>query len=187
MTEAGEASLAARPGGIIQQRAHPIEAWLDSLPERKRSAVLAYTATERSPVLSFLYASLLGHQGSPDDWEAWIRRRWDKLDTRLLLENEVVALQQDIAHLRQLVEEGKARAGDMSNRIAFLSRELRGHKDSLDKEQSVHDRRALLLAGVEIASKMLRKVYGRDGAIWPVIEACLEGAWADIEERHSLK
>ncbi|MGB7565853.1 MAG: hypothetical protein WBM08_14025, partial [Prochlorococcaceae cyanobacterium] len=67
--------------GLSRRHGEPIEAWLDSISERKRAAVLAYTAAERSPVLSYLYASMLGLEIGIDDFEAWISRRWDKLDT----------------------------------------------------------------------------------------------------------
>lgn len=180
-------TASAAPLATLRKREHPVEGWLEQLEDRKRSSLLAYTASERSPVLSFLYASLLGFDGQPDEWESWVFQRCDKLDTRSLLEAEIDKLREDIGTLRELVDEGKARAGDMSNRIAFLSRELRGHIDSLDKQTTVHDRRALLLAGVEIASKMLRKVYGGNAQVWPAIEACLMAAFSEVDTKQRAK
>lgn len=169
------------------QHQEPVIAWLDTLPERKRSAVVQYTAGERSVVLSYLYASLMGLDLSIDEWEAWTLRRWKKLDHRAILESEIMALHDDIAEIRRAVEEGKIRQGDAPTKISYLSKELRGHIEHLSKELNTHDRRSLLLAGVEITSKLLRKVFGTNAAIWPAVEATLESAWADIESKHQAK
>lgn len=155
--------------------------------ERRRSSVLQYAAGERSAVLSYLYAALLGCDASVDEWEAFVQSRWQKLDHRALLETEIMALHDDIARLRQQVEEGHLRATDAATKISYLSKELRGHIEQIGREVSVHDRRSLLLAGVEISSKLLRKVFGRDTNVWPAIEATLESAWADIEAKHQGK
>ncbi len=176
----------------LQLHTRPVEGWLAGLGERKRSVVLQYAAAERSVVLSYLYATMLGMEVSIDDWEAFVVGRWKKLDHRAILESEIVQLHQDLADLRRLAEEGGA-AGqggrskskdDVATRIAYLSKELRGHIEHLAKEVGAHDRRTLVLAGVEITGKMLRKVFGRDANVWPAIEAALESAWADIEAKH---
>lgn len=165
----------------------PVLAWLDTLPERKRSAVVQYAAAERSVVLSYLYASLMGLELSIDEWEAWTLRQWKKLDHRAILESEIMALHDDIAEIRRAVEDGKIRQGDAPTKVSYLSKELRGHIEHLSRELNTHDRRSLLLAGVEITSKLLRKVFGGNAAIWPAIEATLESAWADIEAKHQAK
>jgi hypothetical protein len=41
-----------------------------------------------------------------------------------------------------------------------------------------------MLAGVETSMKYLKKTLGSDGRIWPVIEASLEAAFCDIEEKN---
>lgn len=163
----------------------PVEAWLANAPERKRAAILNYAAGERSIVLSFLYASLLGMEVSIDDWEAFVLSRWKKLDHRAILESEVMALHKDIAEIREAVETGRMRQGDAPTKLAYLSRELRGHMEHMSKELMMHDRRSLLLAGVEVAGKYLKKTLGTDTRTWPVIEASLEAAWTDLEEKNS--
>jgi len=168
----------------VLQRGDPITFWLDSLPERKRSAVLQYAASERSPVLSYLYASTLGLDGSIDEWEAFTFRVFDRLDTRGILQSEITKLQGDIEGLRSMRDAGSFRASEAATKVSYLSRELRGHIEALSKEQTLHDRRSLILAGVEVASKLLRKVFQSDGATWPAIESTLEAAWADVSERH---
>lgn len=172
---------------LLVQHDQPVEAWLMRVDERRRSAVLQYAAAERSAVLSYLYAALLGCEASIDEWEAFVLSRWKKLDHRALLETEIMALHGDIADLRRQVEEGRLRASDAATKISYLSKELRGHIEQVGKDVSSHDRRSLLLAGVEISSKLLRKVFGRDTNVWPAIEATLESAWADIESKHQGK
>jgi len=168
----------------LVKRESPVETWLHELPERKRSAALQYAAGERSIVTSFLYCSLLGMEVSIDDYEAWAIQRWKKLDHRAILETEIMALHDDIAEIRRAVEEGKIRLGDAPTKISYLSKELRGHIEHLSREVNAHDRRSLLLAGVEITSKMLRKVFGRDTNVWPAIEATVESVFAEIEAKH---
>lgn len=166
------------------RRESPIDTWLTSLPERKRSAALQYAAAERSIVTSYLYLSMLGLEVSIDDYEAWALRRWRKLDHRAILETEIMALHDDIAAVRRAVEEGKLRLSESPRKLADLSKELRSHIEYLAKEVNAHDRRTLLLAGVELTSKTLRKVFGRDAKVWPAIEAVIESTFAEIEAKH---
>jgi len=168
----------------LVKRESPVETWLHELPERKRSAALQYAAGERSIVTSYLYCSLLGLEASIDDYEAWAIQRWKKLDHRAILETEIMALHDDISEIRRAVEEGKIRLGDAPTKISYLSKELRGHIEHLSREVNMHDRRTLLLAGVEVTSKMLKKVFGRDANVWPAIEAVVESTFADIEAKH---
>jgi dGTP triphosphohydrolase len=170
---------------LLVKHEQPVEAWLASLPERKRSAALQYAAGERSIVASYLFCSLLGLDASIDDWEAFALQRWKKLDHRAILETEIMALHDDIAEIRRAVEEGKIRLSDAPTKISYLSKELRGHIEHLSREVNAHDRRSLLLAGVEIASKSLRKVFGRDANVWPAIEATMESVFADIESKNA--
>jgi hypothetical protein len=164
---------------------HPVEAWLRTLPERKRSAILQYATIERSVVLSYLYASMLGMPVSIDEWEGWALSRFKKLDHRGIMESEIMALHGDISSIRTAIDEGKIRLGEAPKKISDLQRELRGHIEHLAKEVGVHDRRALILSGVDVVAKTLRKAFGRD-PIWPALEAALESTWADIETRHQL-
>lgn len=168
----------------LVRRESPVDTWLHELPERKRAAALQYAAGERSIVTSYLYCSLLGLEASIDDYEAWALQRWKKLDHRAILETEIMSLHDDIGEIRRAVEEGKIRLGDAPTKISYLSKELRGHIEHLAREVNVHDRRTLLLAGVEITAKSLRKVFGRDANVWPAIEAVVESVFADIEAKH---
>lgn len=172
---------------LLVKHERPVEAWLERTDERRRSAVLQYAAGERSNVLSYLYASMLGMDASIDQWETFVLTRWKKLDHRAILETEIMALHGDIAELRRAVEEGKIRLGDAPTKLAYLSKELRGHIEHLSREVNSHDRRSLILAGVEISAKLLKKVFGRDSNVWPAIEATLESAWSDIESKHQGK
>lgn len=181
-----EALLPAPVDAPLAVRRHPVEQWLRELPERKRSAVLQYAQAERSTVLSYLYASMMGMEVSVDDWDAWAQSRYKKLDHRSILETEIMALHQDIGAIRESVEEGRIRRSEAPRKIADLSKELRGHIEHMAKEIGVHDRRSLLLAGVEVTAKMLRKAFSGQPAIWPAIEAALESTWAEIESRHQL-
>lgn len=179
--------------------ASPVDAWLDSLDEAKQAAVLEYAAAERSVVLGYLYARLLGLEASIDEFETWSNRRWRRLDHEAILETEIVALQMDLQNLRASVtQEGpdgididdngrpqrrKKTVDDIATRISYLSREMRASLESLRAHRTLQDRRALLLAGVEVTRKYLAKVYGRDATIWPAIEAILESAYAEIDSK----
>jgi hypothetical protein len=168
----------------LVKRESPVDTWLLEQPDRKRSAALQYAAAERSIVTSYLYLSLLGMEVPIDDYEAWAIKRWRKLDHRAVLETEIMALHDDISEIRRSVAEGKIRQSESPRKIADLSKELRGHIEYLAREVNLHDRRTLLLAGVEVTAKMLRKVFGKDATVWPAIEAVVESTFAEIEAKH---
>ena len=177
--------------------ASPVDAWLDTLDEAKQAAVLEYAAAERSVVLGYLYARMLGLGASIDEFEGWANRRWKRLDHEAILETEIVSLQMDLQNLRAEVtqegptamdfgDEGRPRkrrktVEDIATKISYLSKELRAALESLRAHRTLQDRRALLLAGVEVTRKYLAKVYGRDATVWPAIEAILESAYAEID------
>lgn len=170
----------------LVRRREPVEAWLATLSEHHRSAVLEYAAGERSVVLSYLYASLLGLELSIDLWEEWLIRRYRKLDHRAILETEIMALTDDISKMREQADRGGVRRSEASTKIAYLTRELRGHIEHMSKEVGVHDRRTLLIAGVELTAKQLKKVFGRNAQMWPAIEAVLEAVFTEIEVKHQM-
>lgn len=156
----------------------PIEAWIDTLEERQQAAVLEFTREEPSTVLSYLYASLLGVPCSVDQWDAWVKIRCPKTDHRRILNDEITQLKVDLAEIRD-----KVPPRDQPTKIAYLSKELRGHIEHLSKEAQLTDRRSLLLAGVDVMLKHLKKVYGHDGQTWPAIEAIAEAAFAEIDQK----
>lgn len=178
-------------GGAVLQRLEPIEAWMRTLSPRRAAALLQYTQAERSPVLSYLYASLLGMEGvGVDEWDAWCLRRFRRRNHLAILEEEVGRLYEDLEKLRQAaypIDPGAKpliRIGELPTKVSYLQKELRGHIETMARMQALHDRRSLLLAGMDVLAKNLRKVYGRDATVWPAIEATVEASWADIEARH---
>ena len=181
----------AEPAAPVLQRLEPIEAWIRSLSPRRQAALLQYTQAERSPVLSYLYASLLGMEAvGVDEWEAWVMGRFSKQNHLAVLEEEIRRTAEDLENVRKAAypddpdEKPRIRIGELPTKISYLAKELRGHVETMAKIQSMHDRRSLLLAGMDVLAKNLRKVYGRDQTIWPAIEATVEASWADIEARH---
>jgi len=172
---------------LLVRSERPVEAWLETIPRERASAVINFAAHERSVVLSYLYASMMGMEVPIDQWEGWARERLDKLDHRAILESEIVQLQKDLSALRLMIEEGKMRRGDGPTKIAYLSRELRGHVEHLSKDLTAHDRKSLLLGGIEVAGRYLRKVFGSNAAVYPAIEEALQAAWSEIEFKNQPK
>lgn len=176
--------------GALLQRIEPIEGWIHTLTPRRQAALLQYTQGERSPVLSYLYASLLGMEGvGVDEWEAWVMAQFSKSNHLAILEQEIVRTTNDLEEVRKAAypEDGgrpTIRISELPTKISYLAKELRGHIEVIGKLQTMHDRRSLLLAGMDVLTKNLRKVYGRDATVWPAIEATVEASWADIEARH---
>lgn len=165
---------------------HPVQFWLDSQVERRRLAVIRMAERERSIVLSYLYAALLGLPEPIDVWEEWVKLRFERLDTATMLQDELGRLETDLACLREHCAGDPRKTADFSTKISYLTKELRGHADQLEKMQAVLDRRALLLAGVEQTGRLLRKTFGKQENLWEAIEATLEAGWAEIESKHSL-
>jgi hypothetical protein len=183
-------ALAVQEPSPLLQRLEPIESWIHTLSPRRQAALLQYTQGERSPVLSYLYASLLGMEGiGVDEWEAWVMTRFSKANHLAILEEEIRQTSNDLEQVRLAAypEHGgkpTIRISELPTKISYLAKELRGHIEVMGKIQSMHDRRSLLLAGMDVLTKNLRKVYGRDATVWPAIEATVEASWADIEARH---
>jgi len=190
MLEEHPGALAVEEPPQLLQRLEPIEAWIRSLSPRRQAALLQYTQAERSPVLSYLYASLLGMEGvGVDEWDAWVMSRFSKQNHLAILEAEIRRTADDLEAVRRAAypeDDSKPliRIGELPTKISYLAKELRGHVEAMAKIQGLHDRRSLLLAGMDVLTKNLRKVYGRDATVWPAIEATVEASWADIESRH---
>jgi len=166
--------------------AHPVQGWLDRQEERRRLAILRMAERERSVVASYLYAALLGLEEPIDIYEEWVNLRFERIPLRNQLEDEIASLGNDLAALREFCGNDPKRVADMATKISYLTKELRGHVDQIEKMQAVLDRRALLLAGVEQTARLLRKAFGKQAHIWEAIEPALEASWSEIESKHSL-
>lgn len=171
---------------LRSSQAHPVQQWLDAQPERQRLAVIRYASVETSPVLSFLYASLQGLPYPIDIWEDWLQLRFERISNARLMEDEAGRLEKDLAAVRMYCSGDARRIAEFATKISYLTKELRGYLAERDKAATVLDRKALLLAGVEQAGKALRKIFGKQPAVWEAIEAALDAAWLEIEEKNSL-
>ena len=81
----------------------------------------------------WLYAGVLGYEGSFAALEKWVNQNYPKLNRREIMLAEIVKLEGDIDFLRQQVQADLIKADAAATRVAHLSKELRGHVVEVDK------------------------------------------------------
>ena len=99
-----------------------IETFLAALDDTHREGFMVYAENTYSVVEIWLYARVLGYEGSFGALEKWIKKTFPKLNRRQILLAETVKLEGDIDYLRQQVQMDVVAANDAASRIAHLSK-----------------------------------------------------------------
>lgn len=129
----------------------------------------------------WLYANVLGYEGSFIDLERWIGRNFKKLNRRELLLSEICKLEADVDFLREQVAMDLVKPDAAASRIAHLSKELRGHIIEIDRMTKSSDRRGLILAGADVVMRSLRQIFKGNDEVIAALDAAFESVWAQLE------
>ena len=156
--------------------------FLAALDNAHREGFLAYAENTYSIYEIWLYACVLGYQGSFPHLEKWTRKTYPKLNRREIMLAEIVKLEGDIDFLRQQVQADLIKADAAATRIAHLSKELRGHVMDVDKLTKSLDRRGLVLSGADKVMRDLRMIFKSSEEVMPALELAFESIWADLCE-----
>lgn len=155
--------------------------FLASLDGDRREGFIDYVEHTYSIYEIWLYACVLGYEGSFTALEKWVKRNYRKLNRRELLLKEVCKLEKDIDVLREQVQLELVKPDVVATRISHLSKELRGHLSEIEKMTRTTDRRGLILAGADSVMRSLRGIFRGNDEVLPVLEAAFESVWAQLE------
>jgi hypothetical protein len=167
---------------MAKQIDEQIQSFLAALDNSHREGFLAYAENTYSVYEIWLYACVLGYDGSFPALEKWINRTYPKLNRREIMLAEIVKLEGDIDFLRQQVQADLIKADAAATRIAHLSKELRGHVVEVDKLTKGLDRRGLIMAGADKVMRDLRTVFKSSEDVLPALELAFDSIWADLTE-----
>jgi hypothetical protein len=158
-----------------------VATFLAALDDDRREGFLNYAECTYSIYEIWLYAGVLGYNGSFTELEKWTQKHHRKLNRRELLLGEVCKLEADIDYLRQQVAADLVKPDAAASRIAHLSKELRGHLTEIERMTRSTDRRGLILAGADTAFRALRGIFKDNEDVLPVLERAFESIWAQLE------
>jgi hypothetical protein len=123
-------------------------------------------------------ATVMGYTGSMGDLIAWANDQYPRTDRRKLLLQEAEKLKEDIADARVLISTSALEPKEGYSRIAFLSKELRGHLNEVDKMARILDRRGLILAGADRVMRELRGIFAGSAEMESALAKAFKAVWA---------
>lgn len=156
--------------------------FLATLDHSHREGFLGYAENTYSIYEIWLYAGVLGYDGSFRDLEQWVQSNYPRLNKRQMLLNESVKLEADIEVLRQQVYADLIKPDVAASRIAHLSKELRGHLVEIDKMSKALDRRGLIMAGADKVMRELRLIFKGNDEILNALDLACESVWTQMTE-----
>lgn len=159
-----------------------VGAFLSALDDEGREAFLSHAENTYSVYEIWLYAGVLGYEGTFVDLESWVQATYPKLNRQKILLGEIVKLEGDIAFLRQQVEMDLIKADVAGSRIAQLSKELRGHIAEIDKMSKALDRRGLILSGADHMIRALKAIFKGNNKVLEALDLACQSAWAELAE-----
>lgn len=166
---------------MVQERGDEVSLFLAALDNDRREGFLNYAENTYSPYEIWLYAGVLGYEGSFTSLEKWIGRNYKKLNKRELLLTEACKLEADVDFLRQQVQADLVKPDAAASRIAHLSKELRGHLAEIDRMTRVTDRKGLIMAGADAVMRQLRAIFKDNEEVVAALDSAFESVWAQLD------
>jgi len=148
---------------------------LDS-PDRELFIDTVENAT--STIEIWTLATVMGYAGAMGDLISWANELYPRMDRRRVLLAEADKIKQDIADARELIRDEALEPKEGYARIAFLSKELRGHLIEVDKMARVLDRRGLILAGADRVMRELRGIFAGSSEMESALARAFKAVWA---------
>lgn len=159
-----------------------IAAFLAALDDEGRESFLGYAEHTYSVYEIWLYAGVLGYEGTFADLESWVKATYPKLNRHRILLEEIVKLEADIDFLRQQVQNDLIKADVAGSRIAQLSKELRGHIAEVDKMGKALDRRGLILSGADHMIRSIKAIFKGNDEVLEALDLACQSVWAELAE-----
>jgi 5'(3')-deoxyribonucleotidase len=162
---------------MASELSEQIQRFLSTLDQSHREGFLSYAENTYSVYEIWLYASVLGYEGSFAALHEWVGKTYPKLNRRELMLAEIVKLEADIDYLRQQVHADLVKPDAAATRIAHLSKELRGHVVEIDRMTKGVDRRGLILAGADKVMRELRAIFKGNEEVTNALDLAYESVW----------
>jgi len=157
-----------------------VDQWLDTLPAADSEDFREFALNTPSIIEIWVYAGIIGYEGTFNDLARWVKLKFKKLDRRGILDSETSALHSDIQELRMAITSGEIKGSDGAARLAALEKELRSHIETSERFNKTTDKRGLILAGADRVMREMTGIFKDDPQFSEPIENAINAVWAKI-------
>ena len=157
-----------------------VDQWLDSIPAADSEDFKEFAEITPSIIEIWVYAGIVGYEGTFNDLGRWVKMKYKKLDRRGILNSEISALHSDIQELRTAITSGEIKGDNGAARLAALEKELRSHIEVSERINKSTDKRGLVLAGADRVMRELSSIFKDDPQFAEPIENAINASWAKI-------
>ena len=164
-----------------------VDQWLDTLPAADSEDFREFADATPSIIEIWVYAGIIGYEGTFNDLARWVKLKFKKLDRRGILDSETSALHADIQELRMAITSGEIKGSDGAARLAALEKELRSHIETSERFNKTTDKRGLILAGADRVMREMTAIFKDDPQFAEPIENAINAVWAKIYSELSNK
>ena len=157
-----------------------VDQWLDSLPASESEDFREFAEVTPSVIEIWVYAGIVGYEGTFNDLSRWIKMKYKKLNRREILNSEIAALHSDIQELRMAITSGEIKGDNGCARLAALEKEPRSHIETSDRMNKTTDKRGLILAGADRVMRELTAIFKDDPQFAEPIENAMNAVWSKV-------
>jgi hypothetical protein len=157
-----------------------VDQWLDSLPASESEDFREFAEVTPSIIEIWVYAGIVGYEGTFNDLSRWIKMKYKKLNRREILNSEIAALHSDIQELRMAITSGEIKGDNGCARLAALEKELRSHIETSDRMNKTTDKRGLILAGADRVMRELTAIFKDDPQFAEPIDNEMNAVWSKV-------
>ena len=157
-----------------------VDQWLDTIPASDSEEFREFADKTPSIIEIWVYAGIVGYEGTFNDLARWVKLKFKKLDRRGILNSEISALHSDIQELRMAITSGEIKGSDGAARLAALEKELRSHIETSERFNKTTDKRGLILAGADRVLREMTAIFKDDPQLAEPIENASNAVWAKI-------
>tara|TARA_B100000405_G_scaffold117064_1_gene81731 strand:- start:3444 stop:3983 length:540 start_codon:yes stop_codon:yes gene_type:complete len=157
-----------------------VDQWLDTLPAADSEDFREFAEFTPSIIEIWVYAGIVGYEGTFNDLSRWVKMKYRKLDRRGILNSEISALHSDIQDLRMAITSGEIKGDNGAARLAALEKELRSHIETSERINRSTDKRGLLMAGADRVMREMTSIFKDDPQFAEPIENAINAVWAKL-------
>ena len=157
-----------------------VDQWLDTLAAADSEDFREFADMTPSVIEIWVYAGILGYEGTFNDLSRWVKMKFKKLNRREILNSEIAALHSDIQELRMAITSGEIKGDNGAARLAALEKELRSHIEVSERMNRSTDKKGLILAGADRVMREMTAIFKDDPQFAEPIDNAINAVWAKI-------